>query len=356
MALHDLWHFENSPQGLNLSTAVYGTAYSANTIYNQYTGNLVGQPMSNASNTFQVTSDGFLSLVNNASGQAGALVVPLNAVQDWSVATQYWFGFRRKITVALGGAPWLILISNNTSYGAYTTLLTDAMMAAVNLNNVGVEYYIEVFMDRTALTFQVYCGNVLVNSGALNSSTTLSGAGYLSFGPIANGMAAGGAAGYRDFYFLDVDATTPGRLGALRAKATTVASVSGSEWVAQGAADIPTALNTAMTNPPTATPNALSPLDNQPLSIQMATTITDSGSKIVAVQPAATFQGGSGNLAKMNASFKDASSNTTALGQLVAASGLAVNQRLPFTTKAPDGTAWTAAKINQSQYVLTPTS
>jgi hypothetical protein len=357
MALHDLWHFENAPVGMTLSAA--GSSYNGNTIYNQYTGN-VGQPLTYVNNTtpsniFSVTADGFLSNAANSSGQCGALFVPTAAVQDWSVATQYWFGFRTKLIVNNTlGAPHVVIVTNSTSFGSWTSLLDESHLIAAGMVGVGGEIYIEVFIDRSALTFQVYGNGVLINSGTVTSAV-FNSTGYITFGGASTGS-ANYARGYRDFYFLDVDASTPGRLGPIRAKASRTAAASGSEWVPNGAADLVTVLNTANQNPPVISPYAQAPADNQSLAVTMGVTVNDSSQKVLAVQPTLSFQPSGAGPAKIAASFADASSNVSPLGQFANSNGLVLNQKLPWQTKAPDGSNWTGAKINQTQFVLTPTN
>jgi hypothetical protein len=356
MPLHDTWHFENSPVGTNLVLAAYGSAYSGNTIYNQYTGN-TGQPVfANSINTMAVTADGFFTNTANSAGWAGAIYVPLNVVQDWSVATQYWFGFRTKITVA--GVTGVFLVQpNNVGYAAYTTMLNEAQMATAGFNTVGVEHYIEVFMDRVALTYQIYVDGVPVWNGALSGSNLASGNGLMSFGPIGSGQTAGSGRGYRDFYFLDVDATkTPTRLGPIRAKAATITAVSGSEWVANGAADVPTALGTLLQNPPLMTPNAGSPADKQPLVLTLSTTASDAQVKILGVQPVASLYPNNQAGTTVAAGFQDTIGNPLVpAGSFVSAGAInQFNQKLPMVTTGPNGQPWTAAEINKSQFVLTP--
>lgn len=355
MALHDLWHFENAPVGLNLSVAAYQTTYNANTIYTQYAGN-TGQPMSfGTGNTFSVSSDGFLVNQSNASGQSGAVLVPTTTVQDWSVATQYWVGFRTKALVAAPAAVGhIVLLTNNTSYSTWVTALDESHLIAAGLAGVGVEHYVEIFFDRSAMVFQTYVDGLLVLSGTMNTNT-FSVSSLLSFGSI-NAGTANAARGFRDFYFLDVDANNPGRLGPLRAKAATLSAVSGSEWTPNGAVDLPTALGTAIQNPPLVTPNVQSPLDSQPLSLTLATNVLDSGQKVLAVQPTLSYTGANGNVAKLNAVIQDAANNSESLGQFVNTGALILNQKLPWQLKGPDGLNWTAAKINQSKYILTPTT
>jgi hypothetical protein len=358
MPIHDTWHFENSPVGTQLCVGTYGSAYNGNTIYNQYTGN-PGQPVyASAINTFVVTSDNFLTLTANSGGQCGALYLPLNVVQDWSVATQYWMGFRTKLNASYGGATcYIAMIANNVSYGAFTSLLTEAQMTAAGLNTVGVEHYIEIFMDRVALTYQVYADGALILSGALTAANMASGAGMLSFGPITTGLTAGGARGYRDFYFLDVDATkTPTRLGPIRAKAATIAAVAGSEWVANGAADVPTALGTALQNPPLMTPNAGSPADKQPLVLTLSTTASDAQVKILGVQPAASLYPNNQAGTTVAVGFQDTIGNPLVPAGSFSSAGAInqFNQKLPMVTTGPNGQPWTAAEINKSQMVLTP--
>lgn len=356
MPLHDTWHFENAPVGTQLVVAAYGAAYAGNTIYNQYTGN-TGQPVYASSiSTIAVTADGFLTNTANSGGWAGALYVPLNLVQDWSVATQYWFGFRTKLSVA-GVAGVMLTQPSTTNYTAYTTMITEAQMTAAGLNTVGVEHYIEVFMDRVGLTYQIFVDGALTWSGALLGSNMASGAGLLSWGPIGSGNTVGSARGYRDFYFLDVDATkTPTRLGPIRAKAATVTAAVGSEWVANGAADILTATNTPLQNPPLMTPNAGSPNDKQPLVLTLSTTASDAQVKILGVQPVASLYPNNQAGTTVAVGFQDTIGNPLVpAGQFISAGAInQFNQKLPMVQTGPNGQPWTAAEINQSQLVLTP--
>lgn len=355
MAIHDMWHFENAPQGVNLSVAAYQTTYNGNTIYNQYTGN-PGQPLSyGAGNTFPISSDGFLTITSNSSGQQGGLVVPCGQVQDWSVATQYWVGFRTKLSVANASTtPLLFGLTANTSWGSFLTMLNESMMIAAGLSATGTEYYVEVFLDRVALTFQVYVGGLLINSGAITGGV-FTAANYLWWGGIAAGT-ANYARGYRDFYFLDVDSKYPSRLGPIRAKAATLTAAAGSDWTPNGASTSLAALQTALTSgSPSMTPNTQSPTDKQPLVLSLSTTVTDSGNKIIGVQPSLSFQPANGTPVTLAAGFQDASNPLVNSGSFTAAATAPLyNQKLPVVLTQPNGQPWTAAEINQAQYVLTP--
>lgn len=355
MAIHDMWHFENAPQGVNLCIAQYTTAYTPNTIYTQDTGN-VGQPQwyNTNANTFTVSSDGFLMINSNSSGQQGGLLVPISAVQDLSVATQYWIGFRTKMTVANSStAPLLFGITSNTSWSTYTTMLNENIMINAGLTAVGAEHYVEVFLDRIALTFQVYVDGILVNSGTTTAALYV-GASFFWWGGISTGTASY-ARGYRDFYFLDVDATYTKRLGPIRAKAATLTAVTNTDWTVNGAADILTALNTAIGSGAT-TPNAQSAADKQPLTLSLSTTVTDAGNKILGVTPGLSFTAANGTPVSIAAGFKDGSNPLVAAGTFSQSnSGIPLyNQKLPLVLNGPNGQPWTAAEINQAQYVLTP--
>jgi hypothetical protein len=360
MALHDLWHFENAPVGQNLVSTLWSSsvAYTGSGgLYNQNTG-LPGMLtyQGTTANTWAVSADGFLVNTANASGAAGSLFIATASVMDFTTPTQYWFGFRTKLVAGTPSATAnFLIVSNTAGYGTWSSLLSETQLINAGLAVIGVEHFVECFINRTALTFQVYVDGLLVNSGSL-TSTTFSSTSFLTFGAANGSAGANMARGFRDFYFLDVDASTPGRLGSIRAKATTTAAANGSEWTPNGAADLVTALNTANANPPVVTPYVQAPTDNQPLALTMATNIAAAGNKIIAVQPSLSYQSSGAGVVKVNASLQDSASNTTALGQFVNGGGLQLNQRLPFATMAPDGSSWTPAKINQSQFVLTPTS
>lgn len=354
MAIHDLWNFENAPQGVNLSIAAYQTAYQSNTIYNQDTG-MPGQPLSyGTGNTFTVSSDGFLLINSNSSGQQGGLVVPLGQVIDLSVATQYWIGFRTKLTAANSStSPFICGMTTNTSWSSYISLCNEANFISNSLNTVGAEHYVEIFLDRTNQIYQLYVDNVMIASGSCPSTWFVAST-FLWFGGIAAGSASY-VRGYRDFYFLDVDSKYTTRLGPLRAKALTLTAATNTDWTANGASDILTALNTAIGSG-SMTPNAQSPVDKQPLSLTLSTSLTDSGNRILGVQPALSYTSANGMPVNMVVGFKDNTNPLVNAGSFTQAnSGIPLyNQKLPIVLTAPNGQPWTAAEINQSQYVLTP--
>jgi hypothetical protein len=352
MAIHDTWHFENAPQGVNLGVAAGGSAYNANTIYGQYTGN-VGQIFTLGSANAQVTSDGFLTLPA-VGGACGFLGVPLNLVQDWTNSTQYWIGFRTKLNSAYNNG-FLLLIGSNTSNSSYTPLLTEAQLSAAGYSVVGVEHYLEIFIDRSALTFQVYCDGLLINSGAVSAAALNSGNGFVEFGcNVTGGATANGSRGFRDFYFLDVDSTYTTKLGPIRAKAATITAAVGSEWTANGAASVLAALNTAIGSG-SMTPNAQAPLDKQALQLSLSSPVADAGSRIIGISPVLSFGSLSGSVANVAAGFQDGSNPLVSSGIFVQTNaGGAYNQKLPLVKTGPNGQTWTAAEINQAQYVLTP--
>jgi hypothetical protein len=219
MPIHDMWSYDAAVQGAtDVSTGTSLAAYVENGLYNQYSG-LPGMLYKNTSATAALGVDGFLTLT--AAGTLNAcLLVQAKEVQDWSVATQYWLGFRTKTTsqnVATAHVFKLVDVPGMTNASVF---LLESDLTAAGANVSGTEYYVEVFVDRVNLVYQVWVNGIQIKNGAISAASVIANGGsYYVYG--ATGSPAnpvnGNNRSFRDYYFVDVDAIkTPGRLGSVR--------------------------------------------------------------------------------------------------------------------------------------------
>jgi hypothetical protein len=224
MAIHDLWTFDHAPQGTtDVSTGSGGPSYSTNSgVYYQYSGN-PGYPYNNGiTNAIQLTTDGYMTMNSNTTSNPG-FAIQAKEVQDWSVATQYWIGFRTKTSKQNASTANIFAVGSTVSQAAVSILMTEADLPSAALNQ---EYYVEIFLDRVNLIYQLWIGGAFIRQGTLASSVMPSGGnGFYWFGPWNSGLTANASRAFRDFYFVDVDATTPGRLGSIRSSLASLSSV-----------------------------------------------------------------------------------------------------------------------------------
>lgn len=232
MAIHEVWSYDHVPPlGVDISTGTSLSAYSEAGTYNQQTG-LLGMLYKNTSGTGIIGVDGFLTLTT-ASGSNPALLVQAKEVQDWSVATQYWLGFRTKTSLQNGAACNIFALSDSLTDTNFQALLQETDMTAASAAVLNTEYYVEIFIDRTNLVYQVWVNGVRIKNGSLTAAALpVNGNGYYWFGAYnsLSGVTNGATRSFRDFYFLDVDATTPSRLGSTRSSAQTISSATGSNY------------------------------------------------------------------------------------------------------------------------------
>lgn len=353
MTIRDMWAFDNGPVGVDVSGGITYTTGSGSAV-----GNTLGTPGcvyrtgNGTGSTTSVTSDGFLTQNQgtSANGFVNPITVMMSEVQNWSTATQFWLGFRTKTSKAFSGSSPVVWTASAINQAGAIFLLNETQLAGV----VNVEQYVEVFIDAVAQTYQVYVDGVLKNSGAFSGANVITSSSLLWWGGTSVGTANSGLnRGFRDFYFLDVsaDGIDAGRLGALRSSLAPIASVSGSEYTLNSAATLQAGVTTALQNPPTATPSVTSPADKQALAVQLGTV---SGTKVFAVQGQASLGLGSANTT-VAASLVQTGQTPAALGTFPAlAASMQYNRRFGIARQAPDGGAWTAAKLAATQYLLTP--
>ncbi|MDR3392193.1 MAG: LamG domain-containing protein [Sulfuriferula sp.] len=235
MPIHDAWTYDQAPQSTtDISAGSTLPSYSSNGTYNQYSG-LPGMLYKNTGGTGNIGTDGFVQLVSSSAWNP-ALLVKASDVQDWSSATtKYWIGFRTKFTTQNLGTCALFRMSDSLSQGNITTFLLESDMTAAGANVANTEYYVEVFIDRVNLVYQVWINGTNVKNGSILAASVVAGGGGFFFWGAMNspGATAGATRLMRDFYFVDVDAVlTPGRLGAIRSQPQTNASVTAPNYTA----------------------------------------------------------------------------------------------------------------------------
>lgn len=352
MAIHDLWSFDNAPQSSTDISQGTSLTYPNPGTYYQYT-NLPGVLYKNTGGTGTITADGFLNLISSASWNP-ALVVKAADVQDWSVATQYWIGFRTKTSQQSPSTTAVFRVANTLAQGSYNTILAESDLTAAAAATLNTEYYVEIFIDRVNLIYQVYInGKFYIQAALAAVSLPAAGAGFYFWGGLNSASAVANAnRSFRDFYFLDVDSVDKTRLGPLRSSPAVLSNIAGAGWTLNSAADLPTALTTVLQNPPITTPSASAPANNQPVTANLSTSVS-ANAPIIAVQPQLTLIGdAAANL--IDVSFSQAS-NTLDAGKIIVSPNTNLfNQKWGAQRKAPDGGLWTPAKINATSAILTP--
>jgi hypothetical protein len=230
MAIHDLWSYDNAPQSSTDISQGTTLSYPNQGTYFQYT-NLPGVLFKNTGGTGTITSDGFLNLISSASWNP-ALVVRQNDVQNWSTSTKYWMGFRTKTAQQSTATTKVFALADTVSQTNTVTILSESDLTTANAAALNTEYYVEVFIDRTNLVYQVYINGTQVKSGALTAASVPSGGtGYYFWGGINSAQATAGATrSFRDFYFLDVDGVDSQRLGPIRSSRATLSNITGTGW------------------------------------------------------------------------------------------------------------------------------
>lgn len=359
MAIRDMWTYDHAPQGsTDLSTGSGGPSYSETGLYNQYTGNPGYAYNNGITNAIQATTDGYLTMNSSSTSNPG-LAVQAKEVQDWSVATQYWLGFRTKTSKQNASNANVFTMSDTIGQANPSILVLESDMTAAGANVLNQDYYVEIFIDRINKVYQVYINGTQVKSGSIATASIVSGGnGFYWFGPWNSGLTANASRAFRDFYWLDVDATTPGRLGPVRSNLAALLAVNAPNYTlnASGtsATDALSAFNTAYPTPPLATPNVTNAPSDDTLTSSFTTGVA-STSSVVAVDYRHASQSSSaanlgvalssGGTTQNQSNYAFADTNTMKYGR-----------RAVLATKAVDGSAWTPAKVNATQLLLTPTN
>jgi hypothetical protein len=220
MTLRALISFDHVPLNTNFTLPV-GTTYASNTLNTQYgmPGGVMTGLNAAAAAIYTPTNAIALGPSPNSGYNAGYVVSLADLGWLQNGATQGWMGFRTyasssgSTTASVAG--FLTALSGLTNSGSgIASVLTEAQLARPGYGATALQY-VEVFVDMTALTYQTYVNGIQTASGSLPS-----GCQYVVFGGTYYTAAGGGMQAYRDFYFLDVDATKPnGRLGPITSTA-----------------------------------------------------------------------------------------------------------------------------------------
>lgn len=248
MPLHDFWPFDHVPQGTtDLSTGSGGPVYATKTgTYYQLTGNPGYAYNNGIASAVTVGSDGYLKLGSNSTSNPG-LAIQAKEVQDWSVATQYWVGFRTKTSAQNAGSANVFTMSDTIGQANPSILVLESDMTAAGANTLNQDYMVEVFIDRSAKTYQVWINGVQVKNGTIAAATLANGQnGFYWFGPWNSSLNANANRFFRDIYWVDVDATqTPKRLGSVRTNPALQAGLSAPTYLYESVTAVGTA---AVTN------------------------------------------------------------------------------------------------------------
>lgn len=355
MTVRDLWAFESGPAGVSLS------AVAAN--WTNYTGHTGQVYPGGQGGDVQLTSDGWASLTMNPSISTGAggISALMSALGLAYVGTSgIWIGFRaRSTTGTINGNFTSILSYSNgpgTTGSVHQAILSAAQVAAAGgMTAANVSNYFEVFLSSSGI--QVWMDGKLIAT----ATTTYTGANntwYLTFGMFAGGV---GAFNFqiRDVYFLDVDSTTPGRLGAIQGNAAPLGTVTGSEWLVQpgtsGDTTLEQAISTPLNSTLTTTPNILSPADKQALVVPSGLpSLPPLNSTIFALQYYGSIAGNASAAGAIQVEAETSEGNLSAGTLSAPSSAMVFNQKLPFMLKNPAGNAWSVADITNLSSVLTP--
>lgn len=360
MAIHDLWSFDAAPQGTtDVSAGSGGPSYTTNSgTYYQYTGQPGYAYNNGITNAIQITSDGYMTMNSNTTSNPG-FAVQAKEVQDWGTPTQYWLGFRTKTSKQNATNASVFTIGSNIGQTSSINLIQESDLNTASANVLNQDYYVEVFIDRINLVYQVWINGAQVKSGAIPGSVIITGGGgFYWFGPWNSGLTANTNRAFRDFYFLDVDATTPTRLGQIRSNLANLSAVTDPNYTlnagSTSATDALSAFNSAYTVPPVATPNVTSAPTDDHLTSSFSSSLA-STAKIIAVDY--RFAAQSSSAANLGvALLSGGTTQNEAAYTFSDTNAMKYCRRAMLATKAVDGAAWTTAKINATQLILTPTN
>jgi hypothetical protein len=298
-----------------------------------------------------IDQDGWLTAYSNGADQIVPIFLKGFVPNNPNKLT---IGYRIRTAVAYTGSHSIChLTADTTPNDVACYMFLAGTAGAPWLTGVNTEYYVEHTYD-----FVTGVVSTLVNGAAIANYTApamvagskaafVAGTGCLSF---RLGTSAGGRYGIRDIYILDDVAgdgmTSP--LGSQRMYPVQVDAAAGAGWVAAGGGTIVDTLNA-----PYPSSNAVtSAADKTPLDTSLKHSIPV-GFRINGVQ-----------LAIAGASLGDAASSTkvelTQGGTTLAAkfvsspTGAATVAPVGLYTKAPDGTAWSLAKLDATAVKLTP--
>lgn len=324
--------------------------------------------VSSSSNPVQIDSAGWLTFGQTSVQSMGALVIPLSMAIDTTKPAS-WVGFRFKMggTQQINSSSVNIAWTSGSSNGTGPlTFLNSAQLASWGCV-IGKEYYFELQFVKgaSAYTVNVWMDGVLKSSNITSVTNNSVASSYLWIGAASTATATTLAQwSYRDIYFLDEDGLgnfDSTRLGPIRTTAAPISAVTAPNYTVSdpnntGLTDPKAILSRPMDNPPVPTPNLTNAATLDPLTISFNASGIVAGSKILAVKyQNAILNQQSGN-GVMNAAAVQGQNSTPLTQETFTDATMRYSRVLGILKTAPDGTAWTPAKIAATQLVLTPTS
>lgn len=351
MAVKAQWSFDHLPNGLGIGTSSIVALGIAGATFNYGT-----DPGGSAVNRASI-SNGSLSFASlYSSYYVGGqnlgtwMTLPLNAVQDLSTPHSV-IGFRVTIpTIYLGNMAWLTTGSTNL-------VLVNPTDAALGMTNTASTYYVEIVFDRPNNQFFTYVNNKLKKTTfydptTLNSTTTLS---IGTNGAGGNGSMGGGGYVYRDFLFIDdtQDNTPCVRQGPGTARPMTLLTASASGWTSSDSSTPLADLTTPIATNLAVTPNITSPVSQTPIQATFQTA-ADPNLKVVAASVVVSSSNPSANNGNLNGAWS-LNGQTVQAGKVnYPDNTMQWSKPVGLNSLAPDGSAWTIAKLLAATFSATP--
>lgn len=351
MAVKAQWSFDHLPNGLGISTSSITALGIAGAVFNYGT-----DPGGSAVNRASI-SNGSLSFATLYSSyyaggqQLGTwMTLPLSSVQDTTTPHSV-IGFRVTIpTTFMGYMAWL-------TTGSTVLPLVNPTDSALGMTNSASTYYVEVVFDRPNNQFFTYVNNKLKKTTyydptTLNSTTTLS---IGTQGSGGQGNLGSGGYVYRDFLFIDdtQDNTPCVRQGPGTARPMTLLTASAPNWTSSDGntplADLTTPIATNLA----VTPNITSPAAQTPIQATFQTS-ADPSLKVVAASVLVSSSNPSANNGNLNGSWSLNGQSAPAGKVNYPDATMQWSKPVGLNSLAPDGSAWTIAKLLAATFSATP--
>lgn len=306
----------------------------------------VGGVMQDSNGTgWLYTQAGHITLAgNNVYMADGEWDIPITNVLDLS-ATRHWIGFRFKFDGSISPVGASTIVSIGTSPIA---LLNSNDYAWVG----GTEYYVEVLVDLGSGTRSMMIDGALVLNKVAIATKTIATTDTFRLSWNTRYLDQGSA--NRTLYFKDMvfssdsGTGTFGRQGPVVAKPITISSATGSSWAAlDGTSTLAAALNKPITGTATSTDGVSMAPDGSALTASLSTT-ADPTLKICLVSLMASGErlAGTGTTLHTTLTSADAPGAELVFNTEQFPSGsFSYGRTLGVMPKAPDGSDWSAAKI-----------
>lgn len=371
MALRALMAFDHIPAAVSLTggnVAAYSTYPLALS-----TGANSGVITLGAEGTVTDSDGTWLATGSTNSGTtfgAKAWAIPLSLFDQTTIASYFGFRFKLAAFTATTNAFNILSIDDGSttsaSQGAGVSLFSILLKSDFAFV-VGQNYFIEVKWDRVNRQFTVWVDNVLVVNQrayplALNPNM------FLNLGHHGQGTPGGGwTFQYKDMYFVDntQGAQLPDtRLGVIKALALSAQSADAVGYTVTGGVTPLAALTSPVTSTPATltTPVLTSPatLGLSPVDVSFAgptSGVLDPSIPILGVAVVCSTQRGAGTPTQIKYSMKDSAVPANVSAQAVQT--FDTDNQVPrfpaaYAAYAPDGSAWTSAKISATTIVMQP--